>query len=514
MNQTELVSQLNELEEADLVNPSTEEDAEFVFKHALVQDAAYKLLLRRDRRRLHREVAQVLEHMYADQLDEYASLLARHYGEAGDKVKTYEYALRAGDVAARLHAYPEAREQYSRAMALLPSKMETKDEKRERVDAVIRQVSVSLFADDLNQQSQRLNQAQELLDSFDMEAQDRVRHARIHYWLGRVYSFQNNLRQAIQSFQYVLDVANDLDDPEMLALPAGVIGRALVLQGHWSKGEPLLRQAMEPLKRAGKMYDYVLAVAFIGMAQMARGNYRAGRDSVLEALKQAEAIEHPTAVNVSRVAYGYILLNGGELELAVEHARTAERAASKMQDHAWVYVAHGLAAWGLGRMGKYSEAMEEFAKQEPYPAKLGGSIVLSDWFAAARAEITLAMGEVDCALELAQSALNLARKIGGVYAEGLALRVLGQALTRLNLPRRREAEKELLNSLAAFERENANVEAARTRLALARFYLDSGRPEQAREQLQFAKEQLSAGNFESDLKDVRALLDSLPTGRR
>lgn len=509
MIQTDLYSQLTELEKSDLVHPSTEDDAEFIFKHALVQDAAYELLLRQDRRRLHRQVAKVLEQMYADQLDEYASLLARHYAEAGDEAKTYEYSIRAGDVAARLHAYPEARSQYARAMSLLPSETETKDEKRERVDAVIRQVSVSLFADDLNQQSQRLNQAQELLHSFELETEDRVRHARIHYWLGRVYYFQNNLRQALLSFQNVLEMANDLDDPEMLALPAGVIGRALVLQGHWSKGEPLLRQAMAPLKRAGKMYDYVISVAFIGMAEMARGNYWAGRDSVLDALEKAHEIEHPTAVNVSRVAYGYILLNGGELELVVEQARSAERAARQMQDHAWVYVSHGLAAWALGRMGKYPEAMGEFAKQEPYPAQLGGSIVLSDWFAAARAEITLAMGEVDCALELAESAVNLARKIGGVYAEGLAERVWGQALARSDSAPWEQAEAHLNASLSVFEREDAHLEAARTRVALGELYQKRRDFFAARDCWSQSAARFAAAGLEHDAQKVHALLKQL-----
>lgn len=509
MSQTEFISHLTELHNQDLIRPSARDGTEFIFKHALVQDAAYELLLRYDRRRLHRLVAQVLEDLHANELDEYASLLARHYAEAGDEAKTYEYAIRAGDVAARLHAYPEARAQYSRAFSLLPADINTQEEKRERVDALIRQVSVSLFADDLNQQSQRLNEALELLHGIEMQEQDHLRHARIHYWLGRVYYFQNNLRQALQSFQHVLEMAEGLDDPEMLALPAGVIGRALVLQGHWSKAAPLLHQAMPPLKRAGKMYDYVLTVAFIGMTEMARGNYWKGRDRVLDALEQAHEIDHPTAVNVARVAYGYVLLNGGELELVVEQARNAERSARKMQDHAWVYVSHGLAAWALGRMGKHSEAMAEFAKQEPFPAQLGGSIVLSDWFAAARAEISLAMGEVDRALELAETTVNLTRKIGGVYAEGLAERVWGDALARLDSTCWDEAEAHLNASLIAFEKEDAQLEAARTRVALGNLFQKRRNFLAARDCWSQSAARFSAAGLPRDAKIVHALISEL-----
>src|SRR5262249_9769189 len=56
--------------------------------------------------------------IYADQLDEYAPVLAQHHAEAGNDAKALEFSMRAGDVAARVHANIEALAHYTRALDL------------------------------------------------------------------------------------------------------------------------------------------------------------------------------------------------------------------------------------------------------------------------------------------------------------------------------------------------------------------------------------------------------------
>ena len=57
--------------------------ATYLFKHALVQDAAYGTLLREPRRALHARIAETLEVHFADIAESRPELLARHYTEAG-----------------------------------------------------------------------------------------------------------------------------------------------------------------------------------------------------------------------------------------------------------------------------------------------------------------------------------------------------------------------------------------------------------------------------------------------
>jgi tetratricopeptide (TPR) repeat protein len=113
---------LTELQRADLIRRLQELEEAYQFKHNLIQESAYTSLLRNDRRALHRACANALEQTYPAELDEYAAMLAQHYAEAGDDAKTFEYARRAGDVAMRVHALPEALMQYDTA-ALLAARL-------------------------------------------------------------------------------------------------------------------------------------------------------------------------------------------------------------------------------------------------------------------------------------------------------------------------------------------------------------------------------------------------------
>ncbi len=104
------------LERAQLVRRLLEDDPAYMFKHALTQESACESLLVKKRREIHRQVAQAHERLYPDRLDEFATVLAGHYAEAGDDAKTVEYATRAGNIAARVYAQTEAITHYTLAI--------------------------------------------------------------------------------------------------------------------------------------------------------------------------------------------------------------------------------------------------------------------------------------------------------------------------------------------------------------------------------------------------------------
>jgi class 3 adenylate cyclase/tetratricopeptide (TPR) repeat protein len=95
-------------------------DVEYIFKHALVQEATYGSILAERRRSVHRQVAQAIETLFADRIDEYTSLLAHHYAQAEDWPKANAFLLAAGDQAGRIAADAEALEHYRQAVASQP----------------------------------------------------------------------------------------------------------------------------------------------------------------------------------------------------------------------------------------------------------------------------------------------------------------------------------------------------------------------------------------------------------
>ena len=110
---------LTHLEAAGLVRlVQTRPEVEYLFRHALIQDAAYTVLLLNDRKQLHRAVGEALERYYPARLDELAPVLGHHFALAGDAGRALHYFTLAGDAAGRVYALAEAVTHYSQAIAI------------------------------------------------------------------------------------------------------------------------------------------------------------------------------------------------------------------------------------------------------------------------------------------------------------------------------------------------------------------------------------------------------------
>ena len=116
--QRNLGGNVAELEHAELICQRQQlPELEYIFKHALVQEAAYGSILAESRRAIHRRVAQAIELLFEGRLDEFTSLLAHHYTCAEDWDKAQEYLFQAGDQAGRMAADTEALAHFRQAEA-------------------------------------------------------------------------------------------------------------------------------------------------------------------------------------------------------------------------------------------------------------------------------------------------------------------------------------------------------------------------------------------------------------
>lgn len=112
----QLRNALSDMENAQLVRRLDESDLAYLFKHALVQDTAYKSLMRHDRKRLHRLVGLALEQADGQGTGDLAPRLALHFEEAGDTERALVYFERAASDAATRYANPEALDFYTHAL--------------------------------------------------------------------------------------------------------------------------------------------------------------------------------------------------------------------------------------------------------------------------------------------------------------------------------------------------------------------------------------------------------------
>jgi DNA-binding CsgD family transcriptional regulator/tetratricopeptide (TPR) repeat protein len=113
-DEAELLGLIKELIAAQLVVEGTEDQLRF--RHALTRQAVYSELLARERRALHRRIAEALQHLYAECLDEHLADLAYHSYEAGRWEQALDYSRRVGERSLAIYAPHAAMEHLTRAL--------------------------------------------------------------------------------------------------------------------------------------------------------------------------------------------------------------------------------------------------------------------------------------------------------------------------------------------------------------------------------------------------------------
>jgi class 3 adenylate cyclase/predicted ATPase len=143
--EAELASALDRLIHAGLLfRQGMPPHASYLFKHALVQDAAYGTLLREPRRALHRRIAENLEREFAEIAENQPELLARHCTEAGLIEKAADLWGKAGHRSLLRSAYLEAAEQLTRGLTHMASIPATPTLRRTEIELQLALVN-SLF---------------------------------------------------------------------------------------------------------------------------------------------------------------------------------------------------------------------------------------------------------------------------------------------------------------------------------------------------------------------------------
>ena len=138
MPQRQLDDALAQLVGAELIyRRGTPPDAEYIFKHALVQDAAYGTLLRSRRRQLHARIAATLEGRFPEIVATQPALLAHHCTEAGLTELAVGYWLAGGRQAWGRSAVAEAVALLRRGLALVPSLPDTEWRRKTEFDLLI-----------------------------------------------------------------------------------------------------------------------------------------------------------------------------------------------------------------------------------------------------------------------------------------------------------------------------------------------------------------------------------------
>ena len=236
-----VMSQLSTLESAGLIRlVQLEPELEYLFRHELVQHAAYASLLMTDRKRLHQAVGQAVEALYSDRLDEYAGMLARHFQQAGDDRHALEYFVQAADATLASYANQEAESLYRSALTLPCSQAQRTVLLVGLGEALYRQ---SRYQEAIHTWREGIDDYQ-VLGDHDGVAKLYARSARAVWHLGDHLA-------GLRLCQEGLEVVSGAPESKDLAILMHEAGRAYYFNRLPQEGRTLCRRALEMAERLG-----------------------------------------------------------------------------------------------------------------------------------------------------------------------------------------------------------------------------------------------------------------------
>ena len=283
--------QLDTLESKGLISLAAyQPELEYLFRHALVQDAAYESLLKQERRSLHAMVGEALEGLYPDRQTELAAILAMHFESAGQNEKAIGYLRQAAEYAYDRNAIVEAYDLNERAEKLLPPPpAEGADPRgRERLEIGLRKARAGFSfrgADLLATFRGLAAQARELGD-LRLEAEAQLNLALYRQFGGEQYDTSPEVKQALDRAS---EIARELNDPYLGAMPRSLTGLSQVFLGNMRQGTATLRETAPLLeqKKDSIGASFAMMALAIGLARLGEFD-----EAEKAAQRSAEVAEH------------------------------------------------------------------------------------------------------------------------------------------------------------------------------------------------------------------------------
>jgi predicted ATPase len=513
-SEEELGSALGRLTAAGLLfRQGVPPQATYLFKHALVQDAAYGTLLREPRRALHARIAETLESQFAEIAENQPEILARHFTEAGMSETAIQYWSKAGERALQRSANAEAAAHLTSAIKLIRVSQKGGNESRLelRLQMALGSAARAIHGHAAPETLRVYTRARDLLD----EAVPAKEQLAVLYGLFAVTIVRGEYAAARPVAEQALAVAALEPDPEATAFANRMMGVADWATGDFLAAAPRLRRVAELYAaESGNVTDLrysqdhsVWSLSLLALALWPLGFVDQAIEAASKALARAQQINHAMTTAFALI-FGSTLcefiradpLRGGHLfDEALDYCVNKDLRTY----FPWSRFYGGLSLVNRGQLDQGLEMMRgAMAAAKKINAKMLwtphlGSLALAH----ARA------GQAEVALDLLSEALAAVEDMDERMFEAELHRIVGDAL--LSMQRKGEAEVEFTRALAIARQQQAKSWELRAAMSLARLWRDQGKVSEARELLAPVYGWFTEGFDTRDLKEAKALLEEL-----
>jgi class 3 adenylate cyclase/tetratricopeptide (TPR) repeat protein len=431
----------------------------YSFRHALVQEAAYSGLLKRERQSLHGRVADLLEEQHVDHPEEHAALLAHHLDVAGEHERAVPYLLEAGGQALARYANREATALFARAAELLADPSDPTSERR-LVEARVGQVEAGRTFVPAGDQ---LRLMEEVLPTAEGLRDERLL-ARAHAAVADLYHYRGDLQspQLERSMERALELAERLGDDTFVALPLEVSGDRAAGAGRYREAIAHHRRAVEILERRERLANPAIIAGGVAMSHAHLGEFDEADEWIARGGRLAEASGDPNAILDTDLFHGVIETERGNLEEAIEHTRRGLEQAQEIGNTDCALVGQfnlGDLHLRLGDVETAIPALEESSELAAF-CNAGGFTALSQaWLAAARSR---SGGDLAAELRGFEDSLETARSYGMAPGEAEIHRHRATVLAAQPDPDWDAVVADFEAAIAIYERIDARPALART----------------------------------------------------
>jgi tetratricopeptide (TPR) repeat protein len=433
------------------------------FTHDKLRERVLGDLPADETRRLHQRIAEAIESVYGRSTEKHP-VLAYHCRRALLHEKAAHYFLESGDESARLFAVIDARDYYAHALEELALLPDTEERRRQRVDTMLKQVTVSWYSVAPAACLSILGEAKSLVESVDRatwSAADHGRAAAIALWQGRVTYVSGKAREALDVFQAGLGQAERSGNVQLEMLLKSSIGQALFVKGHARQALPYLEQALGPLAHSP---DGTRVAGVYAVVRALLGDVTEGLSMLQSSLQRAFELKYSTYIALQHIYPALVHLLAEDWPRMLGTARECTRVALEAKDVGVACLGTGFSEWAAVRLDDRAAADEARDQFADLRARVGGTTA-DDWLPVVEIERALAFGTPEDAIAVAAPVVARVREGANLVGEILALRAWGRALGRLG--RYDDAADRLSESLRISDGEGNLLMSARTHVAWA-----------------------------------------------
>ena len=520
--EVELGSALDRLIQAGLLfRQGMPPHSTYLFKHALVQDAAYGTLLREPRRALHARIAETLEAQFGETAESQPELLARHCTEAGLIEKAADLWGKAGQRSLARSALVEATEQLTRALDQIAALPATPALRREQIKAQVALINTVMHikgyaAPETKAAVEQARLLIEQADALGEPPEDPLLLYSVPYgmWITNLNAFNGDaIREIAAQF---LALAQKQRTTAPLLIAHRLMGLSLLLTGEMVEARAHQDQAIA-------LYDPVahrpLATRFGVDARATVFSHRswtlwclgypvAALADLDQALKDARALGHAATLMNALAFAAFTYTQCGNYPTATTLLDELVGLAEEKGALNWKLT--GLAGrggvWALS--GKAVEAVRSITSVRTAAASMGATIFLPfhlSYLAKSYAEL----GKFDDAWRCTDEALTAIKTTSERWFEADINRTAGEIALKSSEPDAAKAEAYFERALAVARAQQAKSWELRAAMSMARLKRDQGKRDEARELLAPVYGWFTEGFDTLDLKEARTLLDEL-----